>query len=149
MSEKKIRYFQAEDRVVARAMSSESQSRLAADPYYTEVQVVPVDAIVIRDEQLTTFEAETVDGRTYWNQPGLMGSSHEDSRDARALEHEARLLLAKAKYLREHPPVDEEQVKAVADLISEAVDSGISVNATDGSLERFLVERGVRVEAKS
>ncbi|MGB2557766.1 hypothetical protein [Cellulosimicrobium cellulans] len=151
MSEKKIRYFQAEDHVVARAMSSESQSRLAADPYYTEVQVVPVDAIVIRREDVPKVHVVG----------GLVTAGEDENGDPYSCSAEANPnwpywyginALAVAEYLREHPPVDEEQVAAVRDALLSADSDDVNYIEGDDAwkLARRMVEHfGVRVEAKS
>lgn len=145
MSENKVRYFQAEDHVVARARSSESQSRLAADPYYTEVQVVPVDAIVIRREDVPKVHVVG----------GLVTAGEDENGDPYSCSAEANPnwpywyginALAVAEYLREHPPVDEEQVMALADALEAEWFPEDLDRAT--VLARRLVERGVRVEAK-
>lgn len=122
---------------------------VSTDPHdgWTEVQVVPLDAITLpRTGQVSNrAQAELlVHGRL-----SILGSVPLEEHHLDAAIRAAGVLVEAVEYLREHPPVDEEQVRALADLISEAVDSGISVNATDGSLERFLVKQGVRVGGES
>jgi len=48
-------------------------------------------------------------------------------------------------HLQANPPVDMEQVRALSDLIDQALEDGVSLTGTSGELERFLVARGVRV----
>lgn len=89
----------------------------AVPPEYEEVQVVPLDAIVIPREELP--EVKVVGGNH------VAASGGGDSYQIRLNSnpdwswHRALNALAVSLYLREHPPVDEAQVKALAERIRE------------------------------
>ncbi|MDF2915948.1 MAG: hypothetical protein K0S70_165 [Microbacterium sp.] len=110
--------------------------------FWTEVQVVPLDAIVIRRDELPEVDA-TRGARV--NSVGIgwaldyLTADREEKARSYGLAY-----LALAEYLREHPPVDEAQVKALTDLIDEDEEWG-----EDGSAEtvaRRLIATGrVRV----
>lgn len=111
----------------------------------TEVQVVPVDAIVIRREELPEvypnsegpgYEAKHPDADSTWVNPSILGA---EFMRGRGLE-----CIALAEYLREHQPVDEAQVAAITALIDE--DEHWGEDGDSSTIARRLVERGVRVE---
>jgi hypothetical protein len=81
---------------------------------WTEVQVVPLDAIVI--EPHDGFNAERAEAfvRQMLNVPADAALSKFDV--DRAAARAADLAVA-ARYLREHPPVDEAQVAALAAML--------------------------------
>lgn len=108
---------------------------------WTEVQVVPVDAIVIRRDELP--EVTVVRGRAVASTGSDVYSGSLDANPGPSYQYGLNV-LAVAEYLREHPPVDEVQVKALADLLTEA-DSYDRIEGSLGTARR-LVERGVRVE---
>lgn len=152
-----MRYFQhnktgvayPEDEVAASVMEP-------GHPHFTEVQVVPSDAIVIRRDELP--EVEVVGGsrpfarasaRTMGRFPVYSTASFNGAEDALA-HAEARALefLALREYLREHPPVDEAQVEALARILAKrsaekrgAIGPGWRSFAEDA---RHLVAHGVR-----
>jgi hypothetical protein len=105
-----------------------------------EVQVAPLDAIVIRREDLPEVKVDE-DGDV-----GVGGYWRSRDTDPGHVEASARALLAIARYLREHPPVDpevERQVKALTDALEAAQPAHDLV-----AMARLLVENGVRVEAQ-
>ncbi|QAY70028.1 hypothetical protein [Xylanimonas protaetiae] len=102
---------------------------------HTEVKIAPLDAIVISRKDLPPVEyidgGEQVHANTYV----------ESSENPAQLREYAIALLAMADHVEKHPPVDEEQVKALSTLLW-----GMSLTADATVLARRLVERGVRVE---
>jgi len=123
---------------------------LEANPNYTEVQVVPLDAIVIRRDELPEVEThETAHGDTVWVYGGDAFDRDADNRTAEAMRDGALRLLARAEYVREHPPVDEEQVDALRDILLSTRNpaDGRPIEEQYRDVARRLVERGVRVEA--
>lgn len=107
---------------------------------YTEVQVVPLDAIVIDRADLPKV---AVDDDTIGAGSSSMGM------DGNPLERGERYLLGMAAmvaFLREHPPVqvDEREVERLADALRET-DNHPSWKAT----ARALMGRGVRFEEAS
>lgn len=141
MSEQK-RYFQDGSYVVyTRPFHSEAVER------YTEVKVVPLDAVVIdgplpevtaREDGTAHYTHATFNGTTYGPPVYAAGTENADAVHAQGL---ARIALA--RHLREHPPVDEAQVKALADVLREE-----TVYTQPGVVARRLVKRGVRVEER-
>jgi hypothetical protein len=79
---------------------------------WTEVQVVPLDAIVIERAQMLAVEDVTTadDGAIVDGDYNILATVEHHTR--RAL-----INLALAEYLREHPPVDEAQVAALAAML--------------------------------
>ena len=105
----------------------------------TEVKVIPLDAIVINGPLLpvkrhgeNTFE---VGGRVY-SFPATAEKAEEYAADWAAI----------AAHLREHPPVDEAQVKALTELLDQGGADSFWAPARVADSARWLVERGVRVE---
>lgn len=148
MSENESRFFQLPSGTVVRVRGVEQVRDYEEDPATTEVQVVPVDAIVIRRDELPRVLTEpgahsaNVGKSLYY----LRDVTEESMRSA-ALNN-----LAMAEYLREHPPVDEEQVAAVRDALLSADSDDVNYIEGDDAwkLARRMVEHfGVRVEAKS
>ena len=143
------RYFQNNNGTVFRAghvRSTVPDARFEARPdEYTEVQVVPLDAIVIRREELPEVkpgESEEslradvggTEGDGTWIWPDSWRDPAAESW-AHALEY-----LALAVHLRENPPVDEAQVKALAELLdSDPGEDALESGDTD-ALARFLVD---------
>lgn len=128
---------------------------LANSAFYTEVQVVPLDAVVAGPDDIVIRRGELPEVRTgqgssgvYYRANAGYGSALNPSgvvKDILGLaEIRAREFLALAEYLREHPPVDEEQVKALTAIVGETHMSWDSER-----MARFLVERGVRVGGES
>lgn len=141
---KRVRYFRHRNGTIAPRMEQDS-GVFEASPDYTEVQVVPVDAIVIRREDgliLSDAQADAI----VRDRAGIVGRRTLREGDISHVEKNALIVLAAVRHLREHPPVDEEQVKALVALRDEwdASDSADNLN-----LWEFLVRHGVRVEAKS
>ncbi|BDZ40787.1 hypothetical protein GCM10025865_00860 [Paraoerskovia sediminicola] len=134
------RYFQYENGCVVTPRSSDVADSHVSAPGWTEVQVVPLDAIVIQRDELPEVKRRSTHVTT------STGCSWPISTEAetvygRALEH-----LAVAAYLSENPPVDEAQVKALNALIVNAVTLGLaSVDAARG-FEEYLVRNGVTVK---
>ena len=130
MSEDKVRYFQG---VLSGHLyeGDDIEGRLVR-----EVQVVPLDAIVIPRDELP--EVSRGERMLRLNGTTPVPYTTADQHRSDALTH-----LALAEYLREHPPVDEAQVGALDSLIGEL---GQEYGYGDPSLARRLVERGVRVE---
>lgn len=125
-----------------------------ARPYFTEVQVAPLDAIVIDGPlpEVTTklrdvFVAGVDTGvghadarATAWD--AAAPNAHPEWHEAKALAH-----LAIAAHLREHPPVDEAQVEALQALLDlEALRDKLTDAGSVAEIARRLVQRGVRVE---
>jgi hypothetical protein len=127
--------------------------RYPGSPHYTEVQVAPLDAIVIRREELP--EVGVKDG---W----ATANGGEDPYSARLDAnpgwpwHYGINALAVSLYLREHPPIDpevERQVEAVGREIDSAlvaVGLGAYPMGTNQrhELARRLVESGVQKVAQ-
>ena len=105
---------------------------------WTEVQVVPLDAIVIRRAELpevtVRLKEYRVNGHTFDMQ----------TTEAEAAEYVLQA-AALAEYLREHPQVDEEQVASLFEVLTEEWFPGDDGERAS-TLARRLVERGVRVE---
>jgi hypothetical protein len=121
-----------------RVRSSGVKEIITGEGGATEVQVVPLDAIVIRRDELPEVEThETAHGDTVWVYGGDAFDRDADNRTAEAMRDGALRLLARAEYVREHPPVDEAQVKAIRKALA-----GFGMNEHDA---RVLYERGVRV----
>lgn len=140
MSEDKVRYFQG---VLSGHLyeGDDIEGRLVR-----EVQVVPLDAIVIpRDElpKVTTGSGRLQSG--VWAEGRGWDDAYIASAGRGALatraEAIARKYLAVAEHLREHPPVDEAQVEVLADLLSREASEPHDWTTS----ARRLVERGVRV----
>jgi hypothetical protein len=114
-----------------------------SDPRRTH-KVVPLDAIVIERSELPDVQAEgggcavyvAPKERTYY------------AGDADDLWIRGLRLLAAATYLREHPPVDEAQVEALAAVYREEEIERQRAGDTASweDIARRLVARGVRVE---
>lgn len=141
MSEGRVRYFQGrKSGHVSRAADENVGLIYSGNPALTEVQVVPLDAIVIRRDELPGLD---VDRHGTVRVDGLIESfsPHYKPDEARA---RGIAWIALSEYLREHPPVDEAQVKALNDIYedwSQPHNYGVSFG-------QYLVERGVRVEAR-
>jgi hypothetical protein len=108
---------------------------LAAVASEFEVQVVPLDAIVIERADLPKVEPESSVAPLrvplpdeFWSTDidGPIRSVGPNSPNGKPEWHRARGLahLALAEYLREHPPVDEAQVAALATVLREATVRG-------------------------
>ena len=149
MSERKRRYFQDESGGVFYATIPDTVADYENDRTMTEVQVVPLDAIVIRRDELPEVRPATEDQRASARPLVLTRRgdalhryiTNDDT--VESFRAKAAMYLALAEHLREHPPVDETQVKALRDLRDEWYD----LNESDtGDLFEFLVRKGVRVE---
>ena len=138
-----MKYFQqVEKGKVYRVAGTDLAALYEADPTYTEVQVVPIDAIVIRRDELPEVHPEghgsvTIGGHIYGTAYG-----YREHRGA------ALRMLALIEYLREHPPVDEAQVDALRDILLSTRKPADARPVEDQykDVARRLVERGVRVE---
>ena len=141
------RYFQNNNGTVFRAghvRSTVPDARFEARPdEYIEVQVVPLDAIVIRREEFAARPVLHHEGQI--KSGGAVIPSHSLPEYA---EDTARHYLALAQWLRENPPVavDEAQVKALAQLLDAAERDTLNHADSFEQYARRLVERGVRVE---
>lgn len=122
-------------------------------PGYVEVQVAPIDAIVIDRSELPEIETETAHSgpgvfanNVGWSETWLTKPHHDGRSRAQYARDMGLAYLAVAEYLRANPPVDEAQVHAVADRLH----SDTPIDATDRaeleSIARRLVQNGVRVE---
>jgi hypothetical protein len=140
MSERKPRYFQHEFGGVYYATLPDAVADYENDRTMTEVQVVPIDAIVIRREDVPMVRAGRPGSNGVYVKDEASRSLDDDPTDVRRL---GIALLAIAEYLREHPPVDEGLVREIADLIDEDEHWGEDGDTT--TIARRLVERGVRV----
>lgn len=109
------RYFLAANTVTPTPVKpSEVADYKVAHPCDAEVQVVPLDAIVIRREDLPEVEVLSTFTRTE-------GASfnHKGRLTAEDFDRMARGNLALAAHLRENPPVDERAVDDLQDLLIE------------------------------
>jgi hypothetical protein len=120
--------------------TSESPDYTPSGEGWTEVQVVPLDAIVIERADLPKVTDVTVEDDGALIDGDLYDLVTVEQHTRSALVH-----LTRAEYLREHPPVDEAQVAALNRLIVDAVQGGHVTIEAGESFERFLVARGVRV----
>jgi len=145
----KILYFQHDRVGDVWAEKGEKARKFATRDELTEVQVVPLDAIVIRRDELPEVRPATEDQRASARPLVLTRRgdalhryiTNDDT--VESFRAKAAMYLALAEHLREHPPVDETQVKALRDLRDEWYD----LNESDtGDLFEFLVRKGVRVE---
>jgi hypothetical protein len=133
----KKRYFQD----ATGHVYTSSNPQAVVPPGWTEVQVAPLDAIVIRREELP--EVEVKDG---W----ATANGGEDPYSARLDAnpgwpwHYGINALAVSLYLREHPPVDPEVERQAEALWKAAVDVGTDMDIRQA---RRLIESG-RVEVK-
>ena len=143
MSAHKSRFFQHADSSVVRVSHPAYMRDYEEDPTVTEVQVVPSDAIVIRRDELP--EVDTAHGARV-NSVGIGWALDYLTADrAEKARSYGLAYLALAEHLREHPPVDEEQVASLFEVLTEEwfpADDGERAS----TLARRLVERGVRLE---
>lgn len=110
-----------------------------------EVQVVPLDAVVI-DGPLPSVEKHGTQGLDYRVEfPTGWGGIYSDESTPEGAETNARAWLAIAAYLREHPPVDEAQVEALTRILHEPYPDSPTWEQNQATARR-LVRRGVRVE---
>ena len=98
---------------------------------WTEVQVVPLDAVVIEAPLPEVTVTENGDG-VRCGETLRLRRVDPDKFEARGIE-----LLAIARYLREHPPVDEAQVKALADDLRNT-DNDLTYNALEEDMARGI-----------
>lgn len=113
---------------------------VSGNPKYTEVQVAPIDAIVIRRGELPEVHANTgvadleVDGHTF---------DHFES--VEAAEDYLHAVAAIVQHLREHPPVDDAQVQALRRVIADDfLVEGVTTCGGESSVDilaRRIVER--------
>src|SRR5690606_10512557 len=108
-------------------------------PNHTEVQVVPIDAIVIRRDELPTARV-LLSGHL-----GTIHGHHSAKLSANWHRDLAAHHLALADYVDAHPPVDEAQVKALAELVDELQEHGKAYYEDPREFAEDLVKRGVRV----
>lgn len=140
------RHFQHTSGSVAIARDPEDVTYFQDRFDYTEVKVVPLDAIAIEAEDLPEV-VEAKDGCL------RVGSQHfSRSRAANrdlALWKKALRDLALELYDREHPPVDEAQVKALAFQLQGV--SGYDLATEEGRRHAAedMAHAGVRMEVKS
>ena len=150
MSAHKSRFFQHADSSVVRVSHPAYMRDYEEDPTVTEVQVVPLDAIVI-DGPLPKVTRHDDGPYAVAGDPGRYYLSADDT--PASLRESARLqtvrLLALADYLEQHPVVDEAQVKLLDGTLRGMVitKGGERISGYDTyDLAHRLVERGVRVE---
>lgn len=114
------------------------------NPPYTEVQVVPIDAIVIRRDELPEVKRSRIG---YWFAGEAEGSeTNPDEWEAIGIGS-----LAIARHLREHPPADEEQVEELAKVLARD-DAGDSIGPGYRAFmdqARRLAGLGVRVNPRA
>ena len=96
------------------------------------------DAIVIR----RGGAAVVPDGARYVQ---IEGEKYNSSGTPEWYEQMARGYALLAEYLREHPPVDEAQVKALAKALDAEFDGGNRIDTYDAIARDLLVKHGVRV----
>lgn len=137
-----MRHFQNIKHGWVTTPASIAAAEYASDPLYVEVQPAPLDAIVIRREDLP--EVRVSKGRVHAGTE--VGEDYHASVGGNAAWawNYGLAALAVAEHLRANPPVDEGQVAALADVIYE-----INGVLDDDDLARALVRRGVRVEVQS
>lgn len=124
--------------------SSSAGDQLLRDDEHGPLKVVPADAIVIERGDLPEV---VVDGA----ERQLVHAGHverhrtTDPADVRA---NGLMILALAEHLAAHPPVDEAQVSALAEVVAAIggppLGGGTTPLAED--FARRLVERGVRID---
>jgi hypothetical protein len=135
------RYFQMLDGSIVRVRNNSAHlPAFLGSVTNTEVQVVPVDAIVIRRDELPEVTSVSQGGRVQFPDGLQRVGVHDDHRRL------ALAFLAADEHFREHPPVDEDQVKALADIWLD--EFAITEAGRDHAIRRArqLVKRGVRVE---
>ena len=116
-------------------------------------KVVPADAIVIERSDLPPVTDSSSLGVGIEAAPRFKGTQYGPPHYARkdfdpdAVWANGLANLALAEYLREHPPVDEAEVKALAAAIEGAAgDDGCSLQESHPSaLAHYLYLRGVRI----
>lgn len=144
------RYFLAADAAVTptAVKPSEVAEYRVAHPYDAEVQVVPLDAIVIPRDELPEVEDANEYGEREARFTPFIGT--HDGPNTTPGWHHARALahLTLATHLREHPPVDEEQVKALSALVDAVEDDlkGHYGEPADGFARALLATGRVKVE---
>ena|SRR5690606_26364480 len=141
MSENKRRYFLQGDYVY----NPDNPVAIAhyAQAGYTEVQVVPLDAIVIRRDELPEVEERDEPSGPYLCAAGVW--AQDDGYETHMDRAVAQVAIA--VYRQEHPPVDEGQVDALRDILlsTRKPADGRPVEEQYRDVARRLVERGVRV----
>lgn len=138
-----MRYFQnAHTGKVQSVENPVLAAEFVRDPAYTEVQVVPVDAIVIDPPQVEVG-LDHHSGRVSFD---YGDEGHVEQVPAGISWDEFIALGLAIKASLECPPVDEAQITAVRKAIDEADLDVILDSAEVNTLARRLVERGVRVE---
>ncbi|MFC8733140.1 hypothetical protein ACFT5B_11835 [Luteimicrobium sp. NPDC057192] len=101
---------------------------------WTEVRVVPMDAVVI-DGPLPDVSEDTQNIFTADFHAPIDLTPEE-------LDAKARAFAAMARYRREHPPVDEEQVKALASDLRDLLNPDRQMHDVDRDLARDLLGLG-------
>ena len=150
MSAADYRHFtRPADGNVISVRTGSSLERQFTDPgvAYIEVQVAPLDAVVIdgplpKVKLLSSGHYGDIDGQVF----------DLTVQDADAFEVTGMRYLAIAAHLREHPPVDEAQVERLADALYKADDdAGVSNVGYDDArtIARLMVQRGARMGATS
>jgi len=116
------------------------------DPDWREVQIAPIDAIVIRREGLATVERHGHVGLDYrlTNPDGSTDGIYSDEATVEGAMGAARAWLAIAEFLRNEP--EDPRVQSLADALAD----GNPTTESDIATARRLVESGVvRVEVRS
>jgi hypothetical protein len=142
-----LRYFLRPDGVIFTPPERHNYERHGMAGF-TEVRVVPLDSVVIDRSELPEVEhdvdgtfARVADRQGTFGPPVRMPSNPtEHTADAIYAQGLARLAIA--AYLREHPPVDEAQVKALADDIRDATNEERLVADVDREIARHLIAQG-------
>ncbi|GMA26155.1 hypothetical protein GCM10025864_39140 [Luteimicrobium album] len=127
------RYWKAEDGQVA-DFADDYEFMHPED--WTEVQVVPLDATVIEASELPEVVNDPDDDSSLQAGGAWYAARTADGHHVVALAH----LAMEQHQARKHPPVDEAQVKALADDLSryEATEAAASFK----NAARYLIARG-------
>lgn len=115
-----------------------------ADDNYTEVRVVPLDSVII-DGPLPEVEHDETGTfvrmahRQGTSGPPVRMPSNPTEHTADEIYAHALACIALAAYLRTHPPLDEAQVKALADDITFGPEN---IGTRSENIARHLIARG-------
>jgi hypothetical protein len=140
-----IRYFRLDDGSdqagVICSTAENSDHKHDEQDFWTEVKVVPLNAMVVRRPGRVAVQpqAEAI------VQSALSISGPVTGDVLERAEELAAIILEAVEFLREYPPVNEAQVKALGDLIDELQSGGKAYYEDPRELARDLAERGVRV----
>lgn len=145
-SERKRRYFQGRKTgVVVRAVNEAHALDLDRQPAMTEVQVVPIDAIVISRDELPEVSDFGPDGPTAYLAT-VAGAEVYAGNTADDTHLWGLRYLALSEYLREHSPVDEALRSVVGKIPGDIADDLAKGRGGVDRLATWLADHGVRVE---